>query len=108
MRWRRRVEAALSSAGLTFTQWLVLDALHELIAETEDAVSQNQVCERLELDRSTVSEVMCRLQGKQLISRDIDITGRAWRIYLTAEAEALLTDCAIPMAEASAFSSDLR
>jgi DNA-binding MarR family transcriptional regulator len=62
MRWRRRAEAALSQAGLTLTQWIVLDALRELIAETEDAVSQNEVCDRVELDRSTISSVMRRLE----------------------------------------------
>jgi len=43
MRWRRRVEKALGSAGLTFTQWQVLESAHALIIETEDAVSQNQI-----------------------------------------------------------------
>ncbi len=75
MRWRRQVEALLAGVGVTFTQWLVLDALRELIAAMEDAVSQNDVARRLELDRVTVSEVMRALERKQLVSRGIDITG---------------------------------
>jgi DNA-binding MarR family transcriptional regulator len=105
-RWRRRAEAALSDAGLTLSQWMVLDALSELIAETEDAVSQNEVCERVELDRATISAVMRRLEKKQLVSRGIDLTGRAWRIFLTPRAEVLLRQCAIPMEYASSRASD--
>jgi hypothetical protein len=36
-RWRRTVEAELSAAELTFTQWLVLEALHSLVVESGDA-----------------------------------------------------------------------
>jgi DNA-binding MarR family transcriptional regulator len=104
MRWRRSVDAVLTAAGLTFTQWLVLDALQELIEETGDAVSQNEVCARVELDRSTVSAVMRLLQEKQLVSRGIDITGRAWRVFLHGRASAILQACEFPIEQASARS----
>jgi DNA-binding MarR family transcriptional regulator len=94
MRWRRHVESVLAVLGITFTQWLVLDALRELVAETEDAVSQNDVARRLELDRVTISGVMRTLERKWLVSRGIDITGRAWRVFLTDEADSLLREFA--------------
>jgi DNA-binding MarR family transcriptional regulator len=90
MRWRRRVEAAFSEVQLTFTQWLVLEATRELIGEREDAVNQNQIAARVELGRSTVCQVMFTLQDKSLVSRDIDITGREMRIWLTSEAMQML------------------
>lgn len=90
MRWRRRVTAALSEAQLTFTQWLILEATRELIAEREDAVNQNAIAARAELDRSTVAQVMLRLQDRSLVSRDIDITGREMRIWLTEKASLIL------------------
>ena len=103
MRWRRQVEALLAGIEISFTQWLVLDALQGLIAETEDAVSQNDVARRLELDRMTISLVMRALERKQLVSRGIDITGRAWRVLLTTEAEALLREYAASIEAASAL-----
>ncbi len=103
MRWRRQVEAVLAGVGITFTQWLVLDALRELIAELADAVSQNDVARRLELDRVTVSGVMRALERKGLVSRGIDITGRAWRVFLNAEADALLREFASAIEAVSAI-----
>lgn len=89
MRWRRAVEAALGGVGLTFTQWLLLDATRELIAETGDAVNQNEIARRVELDRSTVCPVMRALEQMQLVDRGGDLTGRAWRIFLTARGRSL-------------------
>jgi DNA-binding MarR family transcriptional regulator len=94
MRWRRGVDVALARTGLTFTQWLVLDALRELIAETDDAAIQIEVAARVELDQGTVSLVMRTLADKGLVDRAPDITGRAWRIYLTEPAERLLREAA--------------
>ena len=104
MCWRRKVELALAGSGLTFTQWLILAALHELIESTEDAVSQNDVCARLELDRGTVSLVMRTLEQKGLVDRGPDMTCRAWRIFLTSRAEILLRDRAEGIEGASASS----
>jgi len=92
MRWRRRIEAVFSEVRLTFTQWLILEAARELIAEREDAVNQNEIAARVELDRSTVCQVMFTLQDKSLVSRDIDITGRAMRIWLSSEAIQILDE----------------
>ena len=103
MRWQRSVENAVVESGLTFTQWLVLDATGQLIEETGDAVSQNDVARRLELDRMTISRVMRVLERKRLVSRGIDLTGRAWRVFLCEEAEALLRDLAPTIEAASAL-----
>lgn len=102
MCWRRQLEAVLAGVGITFTEWLVLDALRELIAERDDAVSQNDVARRLELNRMTVSGVMRGLERKGLVSRGIDMSGRAWRVFLNAKADVLLREIAPALEAASA------
>ncbi|MET0792344.1 MAG: MarR family transcriptional regulator [Polyangiaceae bacterium] len=92
MRWRRAVEAVTARCGLTFTQWLVLDAIRELHQETGDASIQNEIAVRVELDRSTVSQVMRALESKGLVDRGIDFIGTAWRTLLTERAVTLLAD----------------
>ncbi len=50
VRWRKRIEeSALAPSGLTFSQWLVLDATRALFRATEDAVSQSDVAAHLEM-----------------------------------------------------------
>jgi DNA-binding MarR family transcriptional regulator len=83
MHWRRGVEAALRPLGLTLAQWRVLDGLATLIRETGDAVSQVQVARRLEMDKSTLSQVMDVLVRRQFIDRDLSYSSPAYRIYLT-------------------------
>jgi DNA-binding MarR family transcriptional regulator len=68
MRWRRRVNRALSPLGLTFTQWLLLQTMRELIDETRDAVSLMDITKRSGVDKTTVSQVMMRLFKHNLIS----------------------------------------
>jgi DNA-binding MarR family transcriptional regulator len=89
-RWRRCVDAALASAMLSFTQWLVLDATAYLTEETADCVSQNQVAARLELDRMSISSAMSALDRRSLVSRGGAMSGRSWRVFVTAEGIALL------------------
>ena len=90
MRWRRRVESACAASELTFPQWLLLHSARRLIEETQDAVIQAQIAARIELDPTTVSQVVRRLEARQLISRGGDMTGKAWRVHLTDEASRLL------------------
>ena len=92
MRWRRRIELACVSSRLSFTQWLLLHAAQRLIQETEDAVIQAQIAARIELDQTTVSQLVRRLETRHLVSRGGDITGKAWRVYLTEDATRLLRD----------------
>lgn len=82
-RWRRAVEAELRSLGLTFTQWLVLEATDELVRETRDAVSQTSVALRTELDHGTTSLVMKALAARSLVDRGPDMAGPAYRIIVT-------------------------
>lgn len=89
-RWRRVVERRLRAVGLTFAQWLVLDATNALIRETKDAVNQNDVARRTELDRMTVSQVMRTLAKQGHVDRDTDMIGRGYRIWVTSKGEKTL------------------
>jgi DNA-binding MarR family transcriptional regulator len=93
-RWRRAVERELRDVGLTLTQWLVLDAADELIHEEGDAVNQRRIAERAELDVMTVSQVMKTLEEKALVSREPDVSGRAYRVFVTKKGERLLQTAA--------------
>ena len=92
MRWRRQVQTVCRRFGLTFTQWLILHSVQQLIDETKDAVIQAQIAARVELDQATVSEVTRRLDEKGLVSRGVDVTEKAWRVLLTEKAEHLLRE----------------
>jgi DNA-binding MarR family transcriptional regulator len=107
MRWRAAVESSLAGTGLTFTQWLVLDALRDLIRESDDAVNQSEVAARVALSRANVSFVMRTLERKWLVSRGPDLTGRAWRIFLTDSGEQLLCTVAAQVGAAAFACADL-
>jgi DNA-binding MarR family transcriptional regulator len=68
---------------LTLAQWLVLDASDRLICESNDAVSQIQVARRLEMNKTTVCQVMQTLERRGLVDQAPQFRGTAYRIYLT-------------------------
>jgi len=105
MRWRRQIQVSCARSQLTFTQWLVLDGVRQLVKETDDDVIQNEIAARLELDQATISEVVQRLEARNLVSRGGDITNKAWRVHLTDEAEQLLRELDAPL---DAVSSTVR
>jgi DNA-binding MarR family transcriptional regulator len=108
MRWRRRVESTCAVSGLSFAQWLLLHSAQRLIEETEDAVIQAQIAARVELDQTTVSQMVRRLEGRGLVSRGGDMTGKAWRVYLTDAARRLLRDLDDPIEATSGATTGAR
>jgi len=82
---------------------LLLDSLPELIAETEDAVIQEEIAARLELDRATICQVTQRLEASAWVSRGPDITCTAWRVFLSEQAEQLLRRIDAQLEAASAL-----
>src|SRR6187431_1911334 len=97
MRWRRLVESDCATSRLSFAQWLLLHSAQRLIEETNDAVIQAQIAARVELDQTTVSQMVRRLEARELVSRGGDMTGKAWRVYLTDEARRLLRELDDPI-----------
>ena len=89
-RWRKEVARECAKAGLTFTEWLVIDALRELYQELGDAVSQSAVAARAGLRPGNISDSVPALEAKQLISRGPSASGKALRVFPTEEAEQVL------------------
>jgi DNA-binding MarR family transcriptional regulator len=87
--WQRRAGRALKPLKLTFTQWLVLDAMAGLIREYNDAVSQIQVARHLQMGKATVCRVMQRLARKGLVDQAPEFTGPSYRIHLTKVGDSL-------------------
>ena len=92
VQWRKRVEGVLVPSGLTFTQWLVLDATRELVRATEDAVSQGDVAAHLGMSRATVSDAMIALDRLGLVDRGGSFEGPSWRVFLASKGTKLLDD----------------
>ena len=90
LRWRRQAEAELSPLGVTWMQWLALESTKALIEETGDAVNQAQIAARMELDKMTVSQLMTTLERLRLVDRGPDMSGRAYRIWVTASGQRAL------------------
>lgn len=82
-RWRKEMDFRLLRLDLTFTRWLVLHSLEQLIKERCDAVSQTLVARLAEVDGMTARYVMLRLEKDGLVSRGPDCAGPALRIILT-------------------------
>jgi len=98
-RWRRKASKVCARVELSFTEWLIIDALRELHRELDDAVSQNALAARAGLARRNISESMPKLEEKGLVSRGPSASGRALRLFPTQEAVRRL-DFLYPLLEA--------
>jgi DNA-binding MarR family transcriptional regulator len=92
MNFRRVAEAELRAHDVSFALWWVLYTTDQLIRELEDddAISQQAVSLRTELDKSTVSYLMGILADRALVDRGPDAFDRSYRIGLTSKGERLL------------------
>lgn len=90
-RARRRIESTLRPHDLSFPLWWLLYVTAELIHETSDAVSQQTICLRTDLDKATVSYLIGVLSARGLVDRGPEFGGNAYRIWLTKHGKALLT-----------------
>lgn len=84
----------------SFTQWLLLECLQELLEETGDAVSQVAIAERAGLPKSLVSYWMALMDEEGLVSRGPALDGRAYRIWMGERGERVRRRCAEELAEA--------
>jgi DNA-binding MarR family transcriptional regulator len=90
LRWRRHMKACLASSGITFTEWLVLDATWSLGSRTGSAVSPNEVAVDLEIDALTLWHAMAVLDQRGLVSRGPSMSGKSWHVSVTREGVDLL------------------
>ncbi|HYQ41769.1 MAG TPA: hypothetical protein VER11_07370 [Polyangiaceae bacterium] len=104
-RWRERMKACLAASGLTFTEWLVLDAIWSLVHRTGDAVSQNELGKELELDAMTLWHALAVLEHHGFVSRGCSMSGKAWRAFATRKGADLLRAVKPNVEGASSLSS---
>jgi len=103
--WQKRVQACLAPTGISFTEWLVLDATWLLMHRTGDAVSQYELGKDLELDELTVWHAMAVLDHQGLVSRGRSLSGKGWRVVVTRKGAELLAALEPSIEGASAISS---
>jgi len=92
---RRAFDARARSVGVTRPQWQVLTTL-----QRSQGLNQAALADQLEVEPITVCRMVDRLQDAGLVERQADPGDRrSWRLYLTANAESLLSQLR-PLAEA--------
>lgn len=84
---RKRFDVAAKELGVTGSQWRVLFMLHRT-----PGINQGQIAERLEVEPITTCRMIDRLEQAGLVERRRDPSDRrAWQIFLTDEADPLLS-----------------
>jgi len=83
---RRRFDARARSLGVSRAQWRVLFALSR-----NEGINQTGLAEWLEVETITLCRMVDRLAEAGLVERRADPADRrAWRLYLTDQAQPLL------------------
>jgi DNA-binding MarR family transcriptional regulator len=83
---RRSFDERARGIGVTRPQWRVLSVLHR-----NEGVNQGGLADLLEVEPITLCRMVDRLQEADLVERRSDPADRrAWRLYLTVKARALL------------------
>ena len=101
--WQRKMRATLSPHDLTHVQFVLLASAWWL-QEHEGPPTQRRVAEQAATDPMMTSQVLRRLEARDLIDRSPDATdSRARRITLTDAGRALLSDA---LAEVEAADRD--
>ena len=85
---RALIDRRVESYNLTHAKWQALGIL-----DMSEGISQTELAQTLELERSTVGRLMDRLEARGFIERRPDPTDRrALRLYLTDTARPVLDD----------------
>lgn len=104
--WRRSIEIALTTFGLTHPQFVVLATLGWL-SRNSDQVTQIAIGTMAGLDPNTNSQIIKGLEKKGLITRARSHDGRAKHVLLTPQGYALLQRAlpAVEQTDAQFFSA---
>jgi DNA-binding MarR family transcriptional regulator len=85
---KREFERTARPYGLTLLQWRVLGAL-----SLDDGQTQTTLASRLEASPMSISDVLERLQGSGLLTREVDPSdSRAKLVSITEEGQRLVTE----------------
>lgn len=91
-RLRRKVNDDLKRLGSSFPQWRVLYATEQLTRGNSDGVSQLEVADRTDMDVSTVSSVLHRLEQRGLVDRGQEECEYTYHVLVTKAGRRLLAD----------------
>ena len=100
-RFKLRVRRLLAPERVSFTQWLVLEALDELEHPDQEGVCQAQVADRLAVSERVVCYTMSALYHRRFIERGPDDIAQFWGIGLTERGRRKLGQCRQRLAEAA-------
>ncbi len=96
-RWREarqfQTRAQKALGRYAFFEWLLLEALQELLDETGDAVSQIQIAERAGLTKMLTSYWMGTMSERGLVDRGAALDGRSYRIIMGELGTRVLGQC---------------
>jgi DNA-binding MarR family transcriptional regulator len=98
MRWQRAISAALQPLDLTHVQFVLL-ASNWWLNQAGTNPSQVQLAGQAGIDVKMASEVIRRLEGKALLTRDVDPTDSRARVLIVTAAGAQLAQRAIDVVE---------
>lgn len=87
------VQAALASASVQFTEWLLLETVKELVDETQSPMSQSAIAERAGLTRQVASYWLGQMTETGFVDRAPEGDGRSWGVLLTELGERALVEC---------------
>jgi DNA-binding MarR family transcriptional regulator len=91
-RLRRKVNCDLKRFGSSFPQWRVLYATEQLTRGASDGVSELEVADCTDMDVSTVSSVLHRLEQKGLVDRGQEECEYTYHVLVTKAGRRLLAD----------------
>lgn len=99
-RWRRQIEAALATLGLTHPQFVLLASLGWLMREGKD-VTQVELARQAGTDIAMTSQVLRALERKGHIQRKINKQDERAKLSQLTKSGADLIERAIPLVEAT-------
>ena len=107
LRWQRQITAALAPLGLTHVQFVLLACTYWLNARGESP-NQLAVAAMAGTDITMTSQVLRKLEGRGLVTRQTDTRDTRAKILATTEAGAALARDAINVVESAdqAFFAD--
>src|SRR6478609_161123 len=92
-RFKIYVRRILAREKVSFTQWLVLEAIVEVEHPAYPCVYQLLVAEYLSVSERVVSYTMKALVKRRLVERDMEDSPQYWHVELTAIGEKTLQRC---------------
>ena len=85
---------------MSFVEWLLLEALAELVKETGDAVSQQAVATRAGVSKVVASYWMSDMEEDCLLDRGLGEDSRSYLLLLSEEGVEALQRCRVALSKA--------